>query len=364
MLKTSKLFLYFNLFVFTLFAGSCSTVGLRLPAAISKKSYNPERVAKLKKAADNGVLFVINDHVFRDVEKIEVDLKCRKTEEPDWSDRLFDYLEVFSSKPNLYRKFHVIELRKNDKPGFAIQKDLDGLSYLSIQYRKFEVTEKVSSSSELPCDGLLSEYIDKTLTRVVIEWPKPSDLTNFLISENDRPVVERFNFDTRFINFLAERGAILKFSQELGFDKTADGKYVLLESLARLSDEVVQLEKSKSIEHINHWMNEISQKSIQGTGVQLFQITRDNELSHGIKVDSEGEFARRMLGQYDPTYLFLSYKTESGAIILPSLKQVNKCLAELTDTMGLGFSNRRPASEDRASFLRPGFQCRQNVSNP
>lgn len=350
--------------VVSFFIFSCSTSVLRVPAAfLPKKVYNPERSAKLKKAAENGVLFVINDHVFRDVEKTEVDSKCRVSNEPEWSDRLFTYLEVFSSKPNLYKKFHVIELRKSDKPGFRLQKDLDGLVYLSINYAKIESVEKINETTVLPCDDLNADYLNKNITQISLQWPGPSELTNFLMNEEDRPVVERFNFDTRFLYFLAEHGAVLKFNQDLGFDKTPDGKYILIETLAQLGDQVKLIqEKNKKpipIKHIEHWMYEISQKSIQGSGLQLFQITRDSELGHGIKVDSDGELVRRTQGQYDPTYLYLGYRTVSGSLQIPTLSQMDSCLSELTQVMGLGFSSRKPASEDRASFLKPGYSCRQ-----
>lgn len=338
---------------------ACAAAPVRLPASV-KKNYNPERVAKLKKAAENGILFVINDHVFRDIEKTEVDLKCRTAEPPEWSDKLFSYLGVFDSKPNLYRKFHVIEIRRGDTPGFKLQKDLDGLSYLSIQYSRSENTEKIDASIQLPCDALESEYRNKHLTRVTIQWPAVHELTNFLMNEADRPAVERFNFDTRFINFLAERSTILKFTQELGFDKTADGKYVLVEVLSQLSQQLMKLQQENSLKNIEHWMSEISQKSIQGSGLQLFQISRDIELSHGIRVDTEGEFSRRMQGHFDPTYLFMGYKTESGSVVLPSLVEMDHCLSNLTSMMSVGFSNRKPASDDRNSFLRPGYSCRHN----
>lgn len=352
--------------VLSFFIFSCSTSIIRLPAALSKnKVYNPERTAKLKKAAENGVLFVINDHVFRDIEKTEVDSKCRVSDEPDWSDRLFTYLDVFSSKPNLYKKFHVIELRKSDKPGFRLQKDLDGLAYLSINYAKLESIEKIDEKTVLPCDDLNREYLNKNITQVSLRWPSPNELINFLMNEEDRAVVERFNFDTRFLFFLAEHGAVLKFNQDLGFDKTPDGKYILVETLAQLGEQVKKIqEKNKKalpIKHIEHWMYEISQKSVQGSGLQLFQITRDSELGHGIKVDSEGEFARRTQGQYDPTYLYLGYRTNSGSLQIPTLSQMDGCLSELTQMMSLGFSSRKPASEDRSSFLKPGYSCRQNI---
>lgn len=340
---------------------SCSSSRVRVPASNNENVYNPARIKSLKMAADNGVLFIINDHVFRDLDREEVDTKCRRQSDPDWSEKLFSYLEVLDQHPAFYKKIHVIELRRGDVAKIDIQKDLDNLTYLAITYARSSKSEKITTSTELPCDAAPGEYRDRELTTVKLTWPEKNLIASLLSSLPERPTVERFNFDRQFLGFLAERNTILKFTQELGFEKTPDGRYALPEVLNRLGQELSKPQpEAPATANINYWMNEIARKSTQASSIQLFGIVKDIELSSGVRVETEGEFARKVLGYLDPTYIYLSYKIESGNYYTASIKDLETCLSSLTDVMSGSFNSRKPASEERNSFLRPGFSCRQN----
>lgn len=340
---------------------SCSSSRVRVPASNNDNIYNPKRIKSLKMAADNGVLFIVNDHVFRDLELEEVDTKCRRQSDPDWSEKIFSYLEVLDQHPAFYKKIHVIEVRRGDSPKIDIQKDLDNLTYLSITYVRSSKIEKISDGTSLPCDANSAEYRNRDLTTVKLNWPEKNLIATVLSNLPERPTVERFNFDRQFLGFLAERNTILKFTQELGFEKTPDGRYALPEVLNRLGQELTKLQSdAPATANINYWMNEIARKSTQASSIQLFAIVKDMELSSGVRVETEGEFARKVLGHQDPTYIFLSYKIESGSYYTASIKDLESCLSSLTDVMAGGFNSRKPASEERNSFLRPGYSCRQN----
>lgn len=340
---------------------SCSLKSIRLPASFEPTTkYNPQRIKQLKSAADNGVLFLINDAALRDVDKDEVDSKCRRLGDPEWSEKLFAYLEVFEKFPAFYKRVHVIEIKKSDAPKISIDKDLDGLTYLTIAYNKVETREKIREVTRLPCDSQAKDFLDKDITHVQLQWPEKNLIAPLLSNQPERPIVERFNFDRQFLSFLAERNVILKYNQELGFDKTPDGRYALPEVLARLGQEFNQ---PMAMANLNYWFSEISKKSSQASSLQFFGIMKDLDLSYGVKVETEGEFARKILGHQDPTYIYTSFRTEAGNYFIPKLAELEDCLAQLTDLMAGSFSSRRPASEERNSFLRPGFSCKDKNKN-
>ena len=103
-------------------------------------------------------------------------------------------------------------------------------------------------------------------------------------------------------------------------------------------------------------------QSTQARLIQMFALVTDKELKYGVKVDSNGEHARRVLGEPDLTYLFGSYFVENEKIQSSSLQQLDHCLQKLTADMG-GVRLRKPAATEPDSYLRPGYLCSSVAEN-
>lgn len=339
------------LFLIGLFFASCIST-FRLPNSVEQVYSNVDIQQGLLLAAQNNVLINIPEATTREFEKSEIDQNCRETNEPLWSAKLSTYLNEFKKRPELLTKFHVIEMRRGDKADVLIEKDLDGAATLSIQFIKLENHSKISVQTKLPCKGSLAEYLGRDLVKTNYEFPS---LEKFLAALQDLPEkrdLARFQFSNEFLSYLAERGAIFKFSHEMSFERTAHGKFVMAEILNKLAAEVRQ----PKYEHMNFWFKQINTISTQAQLIQMFAAQKEKVLKAGVRVDLRNENSQKILGESDLTYLFISYNVDNDQINSVSLQELEKCLLGFTEDMS-SFKLRKPAANEKESYLRPGYSC-------
>lgn len=333
----------------------CISKPARFPQNVAQVYQNVDVQQALLMAAQNNILFYVPEATVRDVEKTEIDPKCRKTEDPFWASKLLSYLNEFKKHPEFLTRFHVIELKRGDVPQVTIQKDLiDGAITLSIEYVKIESHGKVTYQTNMPCSGSLAEQVGRDIIKTDFEFPTVKSMADLLQKSDERPQVARFQFSNKFLSYLAERGAIFKFTHELSFEKSNNKKFVMAEILNKLGKESDQ----PFHKYINFWFKEISQKSTQAELIQMFAALPDKEPKAGVRVESEGEQARRVLGQSDLTYMYTSYMTDEDQVKIVSLNDLDKCLQTFTNDMS-GIKFRKPAATEKESFLRPGYTCIQ-----
>lgn len=326
---------------------------VRLPSSVSQVYSNNDVIQGLLLAAQNNVLISIPDSTTKEFEKSEVDPKCRKISEPFWSEKLNAYLKELKKRPELFSKIHVLEIKRGDSSGVVIQKDLDGAIVASIQYVKLENRGKINFQTKIPCDGAIAEYFGREIVQTQFDFP---DMQKFLVALKNLPEkknIDRFKFSNLFLTYLAERGTIFKFTHEMSFEKTSSGKYVMAELLNKLGGE------SKSdpfYQHMNYWFKQINEQSNQAKLVQMFAAIQDKELRAGVKVDAKPETAPKIFGESDLTYLYITYVLENDDVNYVKLQELEECLEHFTDDMS-GIKLRKPAANDRESYLRPGYSC-------
>lgn len=340
-----------------IFLSACISNELRMPAAVSEIYLNSGMKQSLMSAAQNKILFHLPSETIAEVEKTEIDNRCRRYENPFWAEKLSVYLNIFRSRPDLYSKIHVIEIKKGDTANAEIQKDLDQGSVLKIQYVKTENTGKVIRSTNLPCPGTLAEYIGRDITKTEFEFPTTAQVQTVLESALDRKDSGRFSFSADFLTYLAERGTLFKYTHELSFEKLPSGQHVMVQMLNQYAEEVKNLDRNRvQKSHLNLWLKKINENSKQAELIQFFAVENDEKLKTGVKVDAEKEISKMNSGSSDVTYLFTSYHVETDQLSLVTLDNLNQCLQKMTTERGSLF--RKPASEtEKTSYLYPGYSC-------
>jgi hypothetical protein len=329
----------------------CVSTTLRLPASFKPK-YNSKVVISLKSAALNGVLFQVSDSVFRDVPGKQIE-HCRKSEAPNWSTEFISFLDLMDHNPQYYNKFYIVDFKRGDKAKAEITKDIDGLSYLNITYAKRESREKITMSTNLPCADSNSDYIDKDLVSTFIDWPSADEINTVLKEAPNKPKIERFQFNTDFLVFLAERQTILKINPEVAFERSYHGDYLLSTWLEKMSQEIK--DPGADLDFINYWLKEISSRSNQAKVIQFFGLHPESAASYGVQVDTAGKLTRKLNSYQEPTYLFMSYQEKDGEYIYPTLKDLNVCLQNLLGTYRNPMSMGMTYESDEDSFLAPGY---------
>jgi len=332
----------------------CISTTLRLPASF-KPSYNSKIVTSLRSAALNGVLFQVNDTVFRDVPARQVE-HCRKADEPTWSQEFLGFLDLMDKNPQYYNKFYIVDFKRGDSAKAEITKDIDGLSYLSVTYAKRENREKVTASTNMPCLESNTDYVGKDLITTYIDWPTMAQVESVLKEATPKAKIERFQFNTDFLIFLAERQAILKINPEVAFERNYHGEYFLATWLEKMSQEIH--DNDADLDFINYWLKEISTRSKQAKDIQFFGLHPEGTISYGVQVDTVGKFTRKINSYQEPTYLFMSYREKSGEYVYNDLKDLNTCLQSLLGTYRNPLSMGMAYESDEDSFLAPGYSCR------
>jgi hypothetical protein len=345
---------YGLLCLFLLCLAACTSSPIRLPAA-KQNAYNVENVRLLKLAANNGILFQMSDAVLRDVPHKAMGDRCRKSTEAVWPEKIYTTLQVFEQNPAFLQKVHTIEFKRGDETKAEISKDLDGAVSLILAYSKKEVRERINSLSDIPCADGDMEMVGRDMSVTMLDWPTSAAISTALSNAADRGTVERFNFDRRFISWLADRATIYRLTPDAAFEKTPTGQPLLPNVMAILSEQL----STPGIDTagIDYWLKEISNRSNLGSSVKFFGLKKDLQLHSGIQVDSAGKITRKLAGHADPTYPYLSYRIENNGFIVSTLAELNTCLTNLTSTYRSPLSSMGSFDMDADSFLFPGHQC-------
>lgn len=336
----------------TFYFASCINNYARLPSTVVEVNTNQDIQQSLMALAQNGIMVNIPEATTREYEKSEVDFRCRKVGSPLWSEKFVYYLKEFKKRPELLNKFSVLEIKRADKSGIVIQKDLDGAITISIQFVKMESYNKITPQTKIPCSGSVVEYLGRDLIETKYEFPSLDKLVLAIRDMPEKKEIPRFQFSTHFLTFLAERGVLLRFNHDFSFEKTSDGKFVMAELMNKFSEEV----KQPQFQYINYWIKKINAESTQARFIQMFSVIEDKELKAGVRVDLKNDTASRATGESDLTYLFVSYYVEDNQISSVGIPQLDKCLEEFTKVMN-SIQFRKPAANDKESYLRPGYSC-------
>ncbi len=329
---------------------SCTTTSPREVATTS--SPNAEHLRYLQHAAEAGILFIIADGALRDVPSKQIG-SCRKSEDALWAENLYGLLEGLDRNQRLYSKIHVIEIRRGNAPTAVVEKDPSGLTRFVVSYVRHTKFEKISSLTELPCANPSGEMVNGNLETTTFDWPLKEYAISTLAEARDKPNLEKFQFDKKLLLFLADHLTLLRVTPEQLTEKNAAGEYTLGLLLNRVGTELAAHPK---MEHVEFWLTEIGIRSKQAMGLEFFSFVAKEALSYGIKVDSTGKFARKINNYSEPTYLYLTYKTENNSLTGPGLQDLNTCLASLSALYRTpNFVN--TFETDKESYLYPGYHC-------
>ena len=337
--------------------GSCINSYTRLPNSTTQIYTHSELQQSLLLLAQNNILVHVSDETAREFEKTVIDQKCRQMDKPFWSERLSNYLTALNKRPELLSKFHVIELKRADKADVVMQRDLDGAVTLSIQFVKLENYEKVTPQTNIPCSSSRVEYLGREVIKTQYELPSLESFLKITESLPEKKEIPRFQFKNDFLSYLAERGVIFKFSHDMSFEKTSKGQYIMVELLDQLATDI----KQPFYQNINYWFKQIHRESTQAHLIQMFAAIQDKELKAGIrvdfKIDFKSETSQKAIDEADLTYLFINYNINNDQLNLVNLGQLEKCLEDFTSSMS-GVKFRKPAAtNDKDSYLRPGYSC-------
>lgn len=329
---------------------SCTSSQIRGPAA--SHNQDAQRLHALRAAAEAGVLFVVNDSVFQDRPLRQVGT-CKKVEESAWAEHLFAVLEKFDQNPRLFSKIHTINIHRGNAPKASIEKDTLGASHLNLEYTKHRTTEKVSPMTELGCDSNVAEFIGRDLDIISYEWPTVESAVAVVSGAEDRANIEAYNFDRRFLAYLADQSVLLKVESSHLVDKNINGENILSVALAKYGSEVA----AGNLSQIEFWIKEIGVNSSQSSPIEFFGLKKEQGTNYGIRIDSSGKYARKINALSDPTYLFVSYKNDPIGFGFPSLGELNSCLENLSrEYRKPSFKNSFDMDQD--SYLYPGYLCK------
>lgn len=350
-------------FLVCLIVSGCVSQKIRFPSSVDEIYSYKDLKQNLVMAAQNNILFYISDETLSAAEKKEVDSQCRTEESPFWTEKLSAYLNIFRQHPEWLQKFHVLEIKKADHENVSLQKDLDGASILSIQYVRSESRGQITYKTNLPCSqNKLPEYLGKELVHTQFEFPQINLITSELEKAPFKNSVQRFNFDNRFITYLAERGFILKYNHALSFNRTGpNNDYVLVNLLNKYSEEISQNsgrfserfsnDDKSNDQYVSLWMKILNKFNQKENIVQFFSFENKDDLRVGINFIRSNE---TRLSNYSQMNLFSSFKIKNNQLSFLTLQNLNECLSKVSTQKTYDFL-RKPASEINFS--------KQNISD-
>lgn len=332
----------------TLF-GCQSKTGSRAPSN-TQYEFDSSKVQLLKWAAQNRIMFQIPETSFQDVASVQVQESCKKLKEPAWTETIFSTLEILKKNSSLQNKIHVIEVKKADAPKVEISKDLDGLTYAVLSYSMGEKKSTIIDVAQVPCENRTTLYLGEELTEKTFATPTTAAITKTIKELPVRTNPDRWNFNTDFLKHLATKMTILKFSPELGFERSADGQFFLVQFL----NEQAQAIAKNQFTAFDYWLTEIAQRSHSGSYLKIMALIQDKQLNYGMGSNQEN---------HGLAYPFLSYKSQDGKYTYTSMGQLNSCLEELSMKYKRGLASIRSDYSTQAdSFLSPGHIC--HIENP
>lgn len=330
------------------FLFSCTTGSIRLPSSVQDLKIDTEISQQLKITAGKGVVIYLPEGTLFETNKSEVNFQCRSNEVPFWKTALLDILTQINKLPNLYKKFHAIEIKKHDSPEAFVEKDLDGGSILSLRYGKSEKVTPITYRSKLPCSGNVAEYLGQSVVVTDYIFPDFKKIEYVLSKAEDKSPVPRFTFKTDFLEYLAERGMILKFNYDISFEKTLNGEYALVKILDSLAADV---KKSQTKSYLNGWARRLNQLSKKEKNILLFGF--ENKAQGTNSVDGlKTIFSSEPGSKQSLSYLNMSYKMNADSLEISHLEKFDQCLDGISysrmNEVSSYSGSRTPASSDGA----------------
>lgn len=329
---------------FFAFLGCQSTSGSREPNSV-KYEFDSAKVQLLSWAAQNRIMFQFPDSTFNDVSVSQIQDSCKTLKEPAWSEAVFTTLENLKKNPALQNKIHVIEVKRGETPNVETTKDLDGVTYLVLTYSVSTKKSVITDLAQIPCDNKTSLMMGEELSETNFVLPSPVLISKTLKELPVRAIPDRWKFNIEFLKFLASKMTILRFSADLGFERSADGQFFLSQFL----DEQATAVRKNHFTAFDYWLSEITQHSHTGSYLKIMALVQDKQLGYGMGVT---ENSRGL------AYPVLSYKSHDGKYTYTTLNQLNQCLEELSSKYKRGLASIRSDYSTQAdSFLYPGHIC-------
>jgi hypothetical protein len=305
----------------------------------------------LKEMAQQGVLFQIDDDVLKDIPKVQAAENCSYIDDTQWGDQFFNILKVFDRNPNLFKKIHVIHLRRGDKPAAEISKEWDGAIYLELSYQKVQKRDANKDEYKRKCPVSADTRDQVILT--LLEWPDHDDIFDLLMKQPDREIVTRFTYNKRFLNYLAQRMTVFRLTPSLAAEKSLQGAPILPQILNKLSDEFKpESDNESQFNYVDRWLLEIDHNSTLGKHIKFFTSLQNQKLARGIALDNTSTgLSSAMSQQYASTYLFVSYRSRGGEYEYSSLNDLNQCLKDFRSSSTYWTKPQR--------YMHPGYDCDQ-----
>lgn len=326
-----------------------STTGSRQPNNVQFE-YDTSKVKLLTWAAQNRIMFQFPESTFGDVALVQVKETCKTLKEPVWSQAVFSTLESMKKNVALQNKIHVIEVKRTEKPQVEISKDLDGVTYLILGYTASETKSVIRDISQVPCDTDSALLVGEEKTTKDFNLPAKNLISKVISELPTATTPDRWKFNNDFLIFLAKKMTVLKFTSELGFERSADGHFFFVQFL----EEQAQLIGKNQFHSFNFWLSEIAQRSHAGSYLKIVALVSDKQLFYGMAASQQFQGL---------AFPFLSYKSQDGKYTYTSLNQLNNCLEDLSNKYKRGLASiRSDLSTQADTFLYPGHIC--HTKNP
>ncbi len=313
---------------------------------VKNVDFDREKVALLKWAAQQRILFQMSDSVFKDVQIASLDSSCKKLETPAWSEAVFSTLSTLKENRGLHGKVRVIEIKRGEKPYVSTSQDLDGLNYLIIGYAKNERVSLVHDISDVPCGESVNSFMNRKKLTVTFEYPTSQNILSVVQSLKQNEVPDRWKFKTGFLIHLAERLTVFRTNPELSFERSAQGDSFL----AAFLNEQDSLVAKSQFSTFEYWLTELSLRSHSASYLKIFTLIKNKELTYGMG---------SIEGSQGLSYPYLTYRVKDGHYTYPSLSQLDKCLNDLSFRYKRSLASiGSDISTNSDNFLYPGYTCR------
>jgi hypothetical protein len=338
---------YLGLFILTVFVlVGCQSSPNREPSS-QINNFDSKKVELLKWAAHNRILVQISDKSFQHVTQSSIDNSCGTLGEPAWAEMVMLTLQTLQQESKKSKlAVHVIDIRPGAEVAVDSTQDLDGLTYLTLEYVEKSVSSTITDIHQIPCENRAPTYLGQTRVDLTFQIPKAADIQAQLKKMKPVKTPDRWQFKTDFLESLAEKMTIFRLTPDVSFEKAFDGESLIVHFMNTMNKEI----KSGIPKTLTYWLSEINQRSHSGSYLNLFSLHSDRNMSYGI-------------GTYDSSqgvaYPFMSYKIEAGRFLLTDLNQLDRCLSDLTMRYRRSLASiGSDISTSSQSFLAPGFSCR------
>jgi hypothetical protein len=338
---------YLNLFIIIIFVFvGCQSTPTREPSS-QLNNFDAKKVSLLKWAAQNRILIQVNEKSFQHVTRSSIDSSCGTLGEPAWSELALLTLQTLQQESKKSKiPVHVIDIRPGAQTAVDSTQDLDGLTYLTVEYVEKSVSSTITDIHQIPCENRTPTYLGQTRVDLTFQLPKVADIQAQVRKIKPSKLPDRWQFETEFIESLAEKLTVFRLTPEVSFEKSFEGESLMVHFMNTMSKEI----KAGIPKMLSYWLAEINQRSHSGSYLNLFSLHSDRNMSFGI-------------GTFDSSqgvaYPFMSYRIEAGRFLLTDLNQLDRCLNDLSMRYKRSLASiGSDISTSPQSFLAPGFSCR------